>query len=246
MAKLDSQKDLGEILREEGVISAEQLEAVREMQKTREKPLSRVIVDMGLISENAKIQLLRERFHYELVDLHELTVPTVILTRLSRSFAEKHRCVPILIEDGQLVVAMSDPTDIVVLDEIKGHTGMPPMPVLATQSDIDLVLGQYPHLTQAQVDALRLRITTHPLWWRIVHPVLFFLVMIAPLAIFGFGVWAADNWIATTVQGLTRDKSSFDLSLYVVLGWALWAIVLWEMDGLIFRKNTPPDESPSS
>jgi hypothetical protein len=67
---------------------------------------------------------------------------------------------------------------------------------------------------------------------------LFFLLMIAPLAIFGFGVWADNNVVSATVQRLTHDSSNFDLSLYVVLGWALWAILLWEMDGLVFGKNT--------
>ena len=240
MGKPDSQTDLGEILLQEGTITGEQLAAAREIQKTRERPLSRILVDMGLLSEQAKINLLRERFHFELVDIHELTVPASILTRLSRSYAENHRCVPILIENGQLVVAMADPTDIVILDEIKSHTGMTPMPVLATQGDIDSVLAQYPHLTQAQVDALRQRIAAPALWWRVVHPVLFLVCMIAPLAIFGFSVRGGDNWVSGLVQQqLAGSGSAFDLVLYVILGWVVWSIVLWEVDGLVFGRGAP-------
>jgi len=233
MEQMEVQKDLGQMLLEEGIINQQQLDAARASQKAQEKPIGRVLVDMGIIADEAKINFLHKKLGLEIVDISQMSVSDDILKRLSRSYAEKHRCVPILIEEGQLVVAMEDPTDIVVLDEIKAETGMDPLPVLAPLRDIDAVLEQYPGLTQAQVDALQDHVRA-PRWWRILHPVFFLLVMSSPLWGFFGLVKHQNNWFA---KWALTQPSGFEVALYLSLGWALWAILTWEADGLILESR---------
>lgn len=243
MERLETQKDLGQLLLDEGKVTQEQLEAARSVQAANEKSIGRVLMDMGLITDEVKIKFLHNKFHCEVVDISGMKVPIKILTRISHSYAEKHRCVPILVEKSQLVVAMEDPTNIVVHDEIKSETGMDILPVLAPLKDIDTVLEQYPQLTQAQADELRLRLR-EPLWWRILHPLIFLILMLSPFVFFYFSIAHWDNFLAHWVFQAMK-QSPFDVVLYLVLGWSLWAIALWEVDGLVFV-NPEEAKKPSA
>lgn len=222
-------KDLGQLLMEEGLITTQQLDAAREMQKNQEKSIGRILVDMGLVSEQAKLAFLHKRFRFEIVNINNMTIAPDMLTRISRSYAEKHRCVPILVEKNKLVIAMEDPTDIMVLDEIKTQTGMDSHPVLAPLSQIETALQQYPALSQDEVDKLQKRLQT-PFWKRLLHPVLFMVFLFAPLVFLFFEIQTNN-----VLYGWVMKQGSFDVTLYVFLSWALWAIFVWEIDGLFFR-----------
>ncbi|NQU45022.1 hypothetical protein HQ520_17180 [bacterium] len=233
MDRIGKHKDLGELLLEEGLIIPEQLKAARAAQLTQEKSIGRVLVEMGLITEQAKMTFLHKKFGFEIVDIHGMIVPEHILTRVSRSYAERHRCAPILVDEGTLVIAMEDPTDIMVLDEIKQEASTEVLPVLAPIADIEKAIAQYPALTQQQVDALY-RIKRQSPVWRVLHPLLFFVVMLLPLAVFLLLAWKSgsfSNWVLS-------DRTPFDVALYGILGWVLWAIIIWEIDGLFFGADS--------
>jgi hypothetical protein len=226
---METQKDLGSLLLEEGLITADQLAAARTMQASRDKPIGRVLTDMGLITEPAKMAFLRKKFRYEIVSIRDVVIPPEVLSRLTLSYAEKHCCVPLLVENRRLVVAMEDPTDLQVTDEIKLHVGMDILPVLAPRADIEHAIEQYPRLTQAQADAIMLK-ARRPWWVAPLHPILFWAVIIAPLFAFGAAVALNDQF----GNSVNRLGEPFDISLYLVLSWALWAIFVWEIDGLFF------------
>lgn len=236
MAELDRNQDLGQLLVEEGYISREQFQAAKRAQVAQEKSLGRVLVDMGLITDEAKLAFLHKRFDFEIVELSDVEVPTEILTSLARSFCEKHRCAPILVEDNQLVVAMEDPLDIQVLDAIQTETGMAVHPVIASMDDISRTLEQYPALSQKDVDAI---VEEEPgVFSRVIHPLLFLFIMCAPMIVLFLGAWKVD----AVGNVLMRAGSPFDIVLYSILGWALWAIVVWEIDGLLFGSSKKAEE----
>jgi hypothetical protein len=230
MAKLEQQhKDLGKLLMEEGLITEEQLATARAMQVGREKSIGRILENMGLITEQAKMAFLNRKLKYEIVDIQNVKIPPNILNRVSLSYAEKHFCVPLLVENNRLAVAMEDPTNLVVIDEIKAQTNMDVLPVVASQADIETAIRQYPRLTEAQADAV-LKRAMEPLWLRILHPLLFLMVILAPLAAFGVAIITDDQF----GNMVLRLGTLFDITLYLVLSWALWAIFVWEIDGLLF------------
>jgi len=234
MEDLEPHKDLGQLLLDNGLISQAQLEQARALQKQHEKPIGRVLADMGLVSDQTRINVLRDKLKCEVVELGDMVVPSEVLSRLSRSYAEKYRCVPILIEDNHLVVAMEDPTDIVVLDEIRAEAAMPLHPVVASLDDIENVIGQYPRLTQAQADALR---RGGPLAriWRALHPILFLFLMFLPMLLVGLALMHGQNPVSKWAYDGLRHR--FDMILKLTLGWALWSVVLWEIDGLLFGQS---------
>ncbi len=235
-----SNKDIGELLVDEGLISRQELQAARSQQMHQEKSIGRVLVDMGYISDAEKIRFINERFGYEIVDIADMSVAPEILSRISRSYAEKYRCVPLLVEGRQLVVAMENPTNIVVLDELQSQTGMKIMPVLAPLEDIDRILEQFPRMTQAQVDALRKgKARVSPKTGRIVHTILFFLFLLLPLLAFGAVLFFEIEPLAQRFKDWFAKADFYEFGLILGMIWALWAIAVWEVDGLFFK---PKDE----
>lgn len=234
MNRLESQhKDLGKMLLDEGLITEEQLATARAAQLTREKSIGQILVDLGIITEDAKMAFLNKKLRYEIVDIRGIQIPQNVLGKLTLSYAEKYCCVPLLIENGRLVIAMEDPTNLMVIDEIKNQSGMEVMPVVAPQGDIQLAIEQYPHLTQAQADAI-VRNVQQPLWLRILHPLLFLLILISPLIAFCIAV-LVNNQFGNHLSNLGKP---FDIGLYLALSWSLWAIVIWEVDGLFFSPKS--------
>jgi hypothetical protein len=170
--------------------------------------------------------------------------PADILTRVPYAYAERHRCVPIMLEPltvtennrrvqtNKLVVAMEDPTDITVLDGIREETGLELHPVMASLTQIEEALAQYP---AAQSEALAAALEKNrpvPIWWRVGHPLLFMALILLPMIV---GVVLVRT--NSSVSKIALEQSPFDLFVYVVLGWALWGIAVWEVDGLIFKQD---------
>jgi hypothetical protein len=233
MTTLSEHKDVGRLLLEAGLITREQLDRARTTQASQEKSIGRILVDMGVITEEAKIAFIHKKLNHEIVDIRDMEIDPSTVGRIPLSFAEKHRCVPILVEEDKLVMAMEDPADIAVLDAIKAQTGMEPLPVLAPLHDIEQALQQIPRLSQREADALIAQ-RMAPLWARVLHPLLFMLIMIAPLAMFFVLVKYSDAF-SNFVWQLGQP---FDVMLYLVLSWALWAILLWEADSLVFSRRS--------
>ncbi len=244
MELLAPSKDLGELLREDGLITEEQLRSVRAMQSSLDKPVGRVLFDMQLITDEERIRFLQSKYRYEVVDIGGVSVPVDVLKRIPHSYAEKHRCVPILAEEERLVVAMEDPTDLLVLDEIRSESKKNPWPVLAPLADIERILNQYPFVSaererkEERDNELGFR---SRLWWRILHPLCFLFFMVLPLGFFMAAAKWDDVWFHETIMQAMRN-SVWDLMLYLILGWILWSILLWELDGLIFGTRQKPPQ----
>ncbi|MFW6256310.1 MAG: hypothetical protein ACOC54_05765, partial [Candidatus Sumerlaeota bacterium] len=197
----------------------------------QEKSISRVLVDMGLITEEAKMTYLNQKFGYEIVDISGMNIEADILTRLPRSYAEKFRCVPILIENHQLIVAMEDPTDIKVMDDIRSQSSMELLPVLAPLADIEKALLQYPVATQKEADSIFENFTFGTVL-KIIHTLIFFAIMLAPLV---FLIAGSTNEAVSDV--LLSFGTAFEVMLGGILIWIIWSIFIWYIDGLIFRSR---------
>jgi hypothetical protein len=223
-------------LLDEGLITDEQLAAARNAQINREKSIGRALVDMSILTEEAKMVFLKKKLGFEIVDIGDMQIAPHIITRLPRSYAEKHCCVPILIEEGKLVLAMEDPTDLVVIDEIQNQTGLQVPPVLATISDIHRVTLQYPQLSQKSADRV-VRRSRSPFWDKYLRPLVLIIIVIAPLFLF----WASVRFIDQVGNFFLRMADPFSIALYLTLGFALWSIIIWEIDGLIFGHTEPSE-----
>jgi type IV pilus assembly protein PilB len=125
-----ARRRLGEVLVAKGTISPDQLEqALSRQHETapgqRRRRLGAVLVELGYATEEEIAAALAEALGLELVDLSRQPVPREIIRVLPRAVARRHGVIPIAeTENGGLVIAASDPTNVVALDDVKAYTGV--------------------------------------------------------------------------------------------------------------------------
>jgi type IV pilus assembly protein PilB len=87
------------------------------------------------------------------VELSELVVDPSAAARVSQAACRRYTALPVGYEDGKLLVAMADPTDVVAIDDLRLMTGMDVRAVGAPAADVLAAVGRV-HRGDAQLDAL--------------------------------------------------------------------------------------------
>lgn len=245
MADVRSQPTLGDYLIREGIITQAQLNRALEEQMATSRSIGRILVDMGFLSEAARMNLLQKRFGFDLIRLKDVKVDPALLTMVPHSFAEKHRVVPVRQEEGPtLVVAMEDPSDILIIDAIKNQIGMRIKPVVASRDDLQVVLNQYPSAEQVLAARPEAQPVQHGLLYTILKYGAFPVLALLPLVLFfmvlsvNFHGWAHKLQVMHDEGSLTR----YDLILYFLLSWGSWTMILFEINGLIFGNQSKDAE----
>jgi hypothetical protein len=116
---------LGELLLRAGVITEEQLRKALAEQKKWGGKLGQVLVDLNFLDEGLLVKALSKQLNLPRMDFEGITIPPEALELLDAEFANKRQVLPVSFDKGkkQLVVAMSDPGDLGLVDEIKFKTG---------------------------------------------------------------------------------------------------------------------------
>jgi hypothetical protein len=228
---------LGEILLREGLITHDQLEEALRIHKETTKSLGRILVEMGVITESVRMSFLKKKLGYEMTSLDQVRVPPFVLTQIPFGFAFKHHVAPIKLDKEGITVAMEDPSDILLLDDIKSIAGMRVRPVIASSEDIAKILDQYP---KEFVEAARERGEAAPLWYRIVRYATFPILCFLPLFVFILVLYASEE-VQALISGMRL--TSFDFFLYIILAWGIWALVMFEINGIVFGKRSEEGRS---
>jgi hypothetical protein len=116
---------LGELLLRAGVITEEQLRTALAEQKKWGGKLGQVLVDLNFLDEGLLVKALSKQLALPRVDFVGLVISPEALRQLDAEFSNKRQVLPISFDESkkQLVVAMSDPGDLDLLDEIEFKTG---------------------------------------------------------------------------------------------------------------------------
>jgi type IV pilus assembly protein PilB len=146
-------RQLGQILVEDGLITTVQLEEAQEVQRSLGKSLGRVLIDKGYVVERDLVSALAQQIGMEFVDLPDYNVDPNAVTRISDTIAKRYNAIPIAIDGGKLVVAMSDPANVFAVDDIRTITGMDVKPVVATREDILDTIRRY-HRMSDEIEAI--------------------------------------------------------------------------------------------
>lgn len=124
---------IGDVLVESGVISQEQLEKALEEQRRADGPrrrLGQVVVDMGMATERDVAQGLARLLGMQMVDLSKAIPAPDVVRLLPRPVAERTRILVLDKTARGLVVATSDPTNVLALDDVKLYTRCPEIQVV--------------------------------------------------------------------------------------------------------------------
>ena len=135
---------LGELLIKKGLISAEELEQALEEQKVTEQPLGRTLVEMGFLTE---IQLLTPLAqHFGVPFLPDGLYPDKPLEGVSFpvKYMKEYGFAPLKAEDNTLTIVMADPSNTLIINELKTAIGYKKIEVyLGAESDIAAAIDRY-------------------------------------------------------------------------------------------------------
>lgn len=135
---------LGELLLTQKLISEKQLTDALRKQEKNGRPLGRILIDMGVIKEESLVAILAHQAGVPYVDLSEEKIDRTAVALVAEKTARKWNLIPINIEDDHLVVAMSNPSNIMAIDELRLKTGYKIKPVVSIKADIqDAINYQY-------------------------------------------------------------------------------------------------------
>jgi hypothetical protein len=140
---------LGELLVQAGAIDDAQLQSALGEQRQWGRPLGMTLVRMGFLDEDTLIRTLANQLNLPVVKLSGKQVNPEVLERVPIDLAEKHRCIPLLVNDegGQqvLYLGMEDPADLNALDEISFRLSEKVRPVLVMPSELEEALQRHYH-----------------------------------------------------------------------------------------------------
>ena len=136
-------KTLVDELLNQGLITEEQLEEARIKQIGAKKPLQDLLVEMGYVNEGDIVRIMSNIFNMPIAKLDNEAIDTSVVNLLPYEKAKRYGIFPIRKEGNTLFVAMSDPVDVVAIDEIKSAVNMDVEPLLAAKSDISVNIEKY-------------------------------------------------------------------------------------------------------
>lgn len=134
---------LGSILVQRGIISLEQLDMVLTKQKDTGQKLATILIQESLVEEKKLIAILGEQLGIPPVDLTKLKLDPEVVELIPQGLAEFYSAIPISKIGNAITVAMSDPTNVLAVDDIKLQTGMDIIPALASETEISEILKNY-------------------------------------------------------------------------------------------------------
>ena len=134
---------LGDLLVSEGLISQEQLEAGLALQAKTHKRLGECLVDLNVVNESDIINVLELQFGIPRINLRGVRIAPEVIGLVSGSVLRKHNVLPVAFENNVLILAMSDPMDMVAQDDISIIANCVIEPRIATVGEINAVLDRY-------------------------------------------------------------------------------------------------------
>jgi type IV pilus assembly protein PilB len=142
MAKASVQS-LGEVLIRQGKITKEQLAKALEIQKKDRHALGQVLLELELVKEEQLQEALSIQLDLPFVRLSEYLVDPAVVVIVPEETARKFRIVPLFKVESTLTVAMADPSNLHVIDDLRFMTGCQVNPVIATETDILRAITQH-------------------------------------------------------------------------------------------------------
>src|SRR6187551_1627964 len=135
---MSEKKQLGKILLRQRALSPEELD--RALAENKGGRLASRLAASGAISDVAALKALSEQHGIPGIDLGQLCLRLTDLDLLPREIAEKHLILPVLVRDDRLFIAMANPREKKVIDELEFVTGKKVYPYVALETTLARVI----------------------------------------------------------------------------------------------------------
>lgn len=134
---------LGELLVRENLITVQQLQQAQMAQKQTGGRLGQSLTKLGIIDENELTGFLSKQYGVPSINLSEFDIDPEVIGLVPKEVAEKHMVIPVNRAGSTLILAMSDPSNIFAIDDIKFLTSYNVEVVVASENQIQGAIEKY-------------------------------------------------------------------------------------------------------
>jgi type IV pilus assembly protein PilB len=140
---MSTDERLGELMVREKLISLEELRKAQDLQRKSGENLSKSLAKLGYASDEDVTDFIAAQYNVPAIQLEDYEVEQEILDLIPREVAERHKILPVSRAGTSLVVAMTDPTNLHAIDDVKFLTGYNVEPVVAAEAALDQAISSY-------------------------------------------------------------------------------------------------------
>ena len=134
---------LGEILIKENLITSDQLRQALEHQKASGGRLGTCLMKLGFISDDEITGVLSRQYGVPSINLKYYEVDAAVIKLIPQDTAVRYQIVPLSRVGSTLTIAMTDPTNVFAMDDIKFMTGFNVEPVVASETAIAEAISKF-------------------------------------------------------------------------------------------------------
>ena len=136
-------KPLGDLLLDSELITQDVLSQALAAATTSGKRLGETLVEMGAVSERKLLEVLEFQLRIPLVDLNKIEIDATVPMLINEAMARRYQCLPIVLDNNLLTLAMADPLNLQATDDVRIFTGMNVKPVFALKSEIMSMIDRF-------------------------------------------------------------------------------------------------------
>ncbi|HEY3401442.1 MAG TPA: ATPase, T2SS/T4P/T4SS family [Geothrix sp.] len=135
---------LGEMLVKAQLITDSQLEEVMKIQRREGGKLGSIVVRQGFCSDQDIVSFLGMQYGVPAADLEQWPpIDATVIALIPKDLAQRHKVLPLQRTGNVLTLAMSDPTDIFAMDDVRFHTGYNVDPVVSSEMGLARAVEKY-------------------------------------------------------------------------------------------------------
>src|SRR5437870_630050 len=131
------------LIQERGLVDDLQLEEVAQEHTRSGKPVIQIMQDFGLLDQETILQLMADHLGTEVVELRDAELTRDILETVPASHARMHQCIPVAVHGSTVRIALADPLNPAVIDELNYLTGKEVQVVVADPAQIEKAVSKF-------------------------------------------------------------------------------------------------------
>lgn len=136
-------KGLGELLVKENLINIDDLEKAKREQKNNGGRLSSALVKLGYIDDKQLADFLAKQYNIPSVDLDAFQIDPEVISMVPKKICEKYKIIPVSRAGDTLVLAMADPSNVYIKDDLFHITRCKITAVVAPEHAIEIAIDRY-------------------------------------------------------------------------------------------------------
>jgi len=140
-----------DVLLDEQIVNEGQVEKARQLAAQKRIPLVQALRELNFIDGSTVAKAIAEHLGYEYVDLSTIEIKRTVLKTVPHSEARRYKAIPVDMHDNTVVVAVADPMNLNVLDNLRHVLKANVEPVVADEEEINHAIERYYGVEEEQV-----------------------------------------------------------------------------------------------